>query len=59
MDYRALNTGEITTLREALRRNVDGAAILVDRRDTSFAGVADEVPEDEVIAAVRSIPCHF
>jgi hypothetical protein len=31
----------------------------MDRRDTSFAGVADEVTDDEVISAIRSVPCHY
>jgi hypothetical protein len=31
----------------------------MDRRDTSFLGVTDEVPDEEVITAIRSVPCHY
>jgi hypothetical protein len=29
------------------------------RTDTSFAGVTDEVTDEEVITAIRSVPCHY
>ena len=25
----------------------------------SFSGVTDEVPDEEVITAIRSVPCHY
>jgi len=31
----------------------------MDRRDTSFVGSADEIPDEEVINAIRSVPCHY
>jgi len=31
----------------------------MDRRDTSFVGTIDEVTDDEVITAIRSVPCHY
>jgi hypothetical protein len=31
----------------------------MDRRDTSFAGTAEEVPDEEVISAIKSVPCHY
>ena len=40
-------------------RNYSNQAILMDRRDTSFAGTADEVTDEEVIFAIRSVPCHY
>jgi len=44
----------------ALRGNAESnLAILMDRRDTSFVGVADEVPDEEVITAIKSVPCHY
>jgi hypothetical protein len=44
----------------ALRGNADrGLSILMDRRDTSFLGVTDEAPEEEVITAIKSVPCHY
>jgi hypothetical protein len=60
MDFRPLNTTERQQLLAALRGNAEqGRALLTDRRDTSFAGTADEVPEDEVINAIKSVPCHY
>src|SRR5207248_41339 len=44
----------------ALRGNAESdTAILIDRRDTSFAGIADEVTDEEVIGAIKSVPCHY
>ncbi len=60
MDFRPLNDTERTQLLTALRGNAaSGRAILVDRKDTSFAGAAADVPEEEVISAIRSVPCHY
>jgi len=60
MDFRPLNTDERQRLIEALRGNAESnRAILMDRRDTSFAGSADEVTDEEVIAAIKSVPCHY
>ena len=60
MDFQRLGTLERGQLIAALRRNAEWEdPILMDRRDTSFAGMAEEVDEDEVICAVQSIPCHY
>ncbi len=60
MDFRALNTTERTELIAALRGNAEqGRAILTDRHDTGFIGTAEEVPDEEVITAIRSVPCHY
>ena len=60
MDFRPLNDTERRSLITALRGNADrGIAILMDRRDTSFAGTADEVTDEEVITAIKSVPCHY
>ncbi len=60
MDFRPLNDAERRTLISALRGNADSdRAILMDQRDTSFAGTADEVTDDEVISAIKSVPCHY
>jgi hypothetical protein len=60
MDFRPLNETERKQLLTALRGNVEeDKAILTDRRDTSFAGVSEEVPDEEVIHAIRSVPCHY
>ena len=58
MDYRPLTDLQRRALIAALRGNTDrGLSILMNRRDTSFAGVADEAPEEEVITAIKSVPC--
>jgi hypothetical protein len=60
MDFRPLNDTERRQLISALRGNAESdRAILMDRRDTSFLGVTDEVPDEEVITAIRSVPCHY
>ena len=60
MDFRPLNTLERQQLITALRGNADqNRVLLMDRRDTGFAGVAEEVPDEEVINAIKSVPCHY
>lgn len=60
MDFRPLNELERRQLITALRGNADGnRAILLDRRDTSFAGTSSEIPDEEVITAIKSVPCHY
>jgi hypothetical protein len=60
MDFRPLNEMERKQLVTALRGNAEqGGVLLLDRRDTSFAGAADEVPDEEVISAIKSVPCHY
>ncbi len=60
MDFRPLNDTDRQKLIEALRGNAESnQAILTDQRDTSFAGTTEEVTDDEVIHAIRSVPCHY
>ena len=60
MDFRPLSETERKTLVNALRGNAEeGLAVLMDRQTTSFIGTADEVPDEEVINAIRSVPCHY
>jgi len=60
MDHRPLDDTERLRLITALRGNAeDGRAILIDPRDTSFVGTADDDPARDVIAAIRSLPCHY
>jgi len=60
MDFRPLNTLERQQLITALRGNADqNRVLLMDRRDTSFVGLAEEVPDEEVINAIKSVPCHY
>jgi hypothetical protein len=60
MDFRPLNDTERRNLISALRGNADSnRAILMDQRDTTFAGTSEEVTDDEVISAIKSVPCHY
>ena len=60
MDFRSLNDTERRQLVTALRGNADsGRAILMDRKDTSFAGTAEDVTDEEVITAIKNVPCHY
>ncbi len=60
MDFRPLTDTERTQLLRALRGNAEqDRAILMDRRDTSFAGTRDDVTDEEVIVAIQSVPCHY
>ena len=60
MDFRPLTEVERKGLTTALRGNADrGLAMLMDRKDTSFVGTVEEVPDEEVINAIKSVPCHY
>jgi len=60
MDFRPLSELERRQLIGALRGNAEqGRVLLMDRRDTSFIGTAEEVPDEEVINAIKSVPCHY
>jgi hypothetical protein len=60
MDFRPMATAEREKLIGALRRNAEWEdPILMDRRDTSFVGVAEDSADEEVICAIQSIPCHY
>ena len=60
MNFRPLNDTESSQLVLALRGNAESnRAILMSRRDTSFVGTTDDVADEEVIVAIRSVPCHY
>jgi hypothetical protein len=60
MDFRPLAETERRQLIAALRGNGEqDRAILMDRRDTSFIGTADDVSDEEVISCIQSVPCHY
>ena len=60
MDFRPLNDTERQKLIDALRGNAQSnLAILMNPRDTSFIGAAEEVTDEEVISAIKSVPCHY
>lgn len=60
MDFRPLDPTERQKLVDALRGNAQSnMAILTSPRDTSFAGSSDEISDDEVISAIKSVPVHY
>lgn len=60
MQFQALTEAEQSDLLTALRGNAtQNQSILLDRRDTHFVGATDEVTDDEVIGAIKSVPCHY
>jgi len=60
MDFRPLNDTERQKLLDALRGNAqNNLTILMNQRDTSFVGAAEEVTDEEVISAIKSVPCHY
>lgn len=47
-------------LKDALQRNAEHDHALLMGEDTSFVGTSTELPtDDEVISAIRSVPCHY
>lgn len=60
MDFRPLNDKERRQLISALRGNAEKEqAILMNSRDTSFAGTTEDITDEEVISAIKSVPCHY
>ena len=60
MDFRPLTETERKELVNALRGNAqEGLTVLMDRANTSFIGTSEDVPDEEVINAIRSVPCHY
>lgn len=60
MDFRPLLATERQRLMMALRNNAEhGRAIVLDRRDTHFVDTVDDVTDEEVITAIKSVPCHY
>ncbi len=60
MDFRPLNDTERQKLIDALRGNAQSnLTILMSQRDTSFVGATEEVTDEEVISAIKSVPCHY
>jgi hypothetical protein len=60
IQFKPLNDVERRQLIASLRGNAEkNRAIIMDHRDTSFVGSADEVTDEEMINAIRSVPCHY
>jgi hypothetical protein len=55
-----MSDAERQKLIKALRDNAErGEPIMMNGRTTTFEPSADSGVEDEVIAAIRSVPCHY
>lgn len=60
MDFRPLATLERSKLINALRGNALDDKVLLMDKDTSFIGSTDDLAtDDEVINAIKSVPCHY
>ena len=62
MDFRPLDDLERRQLLKALRGNAGGenCAIFMNPQDTTFAGSGEvAVTDDEVISAIKAVPCHY
>lgn len=60
MDNRVPVREQRVHLLDALLRNAgENRVLLMDRKTTQFVGTADELPENETIEAIRSVPTHF
>jgi ribosome recycling factor len=59
VDFRPLTDDQRQQLFKSLRGNAeDNKALMMDRQ-TTFVGSLDEVPDEEVINAIKSVPCHY
>ena len=60
MDFRPLDPTDRQKLIDALRGNAHAnQTILTSPRDTSFVGASDEISDEEVISAIKSVPIHY
>jgi len=60
MDFDPSMTPTARSLIEALRGNAESnQAILTDSATPASPGSTEEVTDDEVIQAIRSVPCHY
>jgi hypothetical protein len=59
MDYRRPSSEAVAELAKALRGNANDECALRTSRDTSFVDTAEEITDDEVISAIKSIPSHY
>jgi len=60
IEFRKPTAEETKTLAEALRRNAsEGTPLHLDPLTTGWIPGADEIRDDEVIDAIRSVPCHY
>lgn len=60
INFTPLSECEQLSLKAAIYDNAyNNSTILMDPEDTSFIGSTTIVPDDEVISAIKSVPCHY
>jgi hypothetical protein len=60
MEFKKLDEAESKALQKALRDNVEkGKPLRMDVLTTGWQPGEDEVTDDEVIASIKSVPCHY
>lgn len=60
MEFKKMDEAEIQRLQKALRDNVEnGTPLRMDPLTTGWQPGADEIDDDEVISAIKSVPCHY
>ena len=60
MAHVAMPVSERNRLMEALKNNAENDdPIMMSSKDTSFVSTASEMPDCEVLVAIRSVPCHY
>lgn len=58
--FTPLSPEERATLEDALMLNANGKGGLeMNPCDTSFVGICDVDDNDEVIRAIKEVPCHY
>ena len=60
MEFKKMDEGESQRLQKALRDNVEhGKPLRMDVLTTGWQPGEDEVSDEEVIASIKSVPCHY
>ena len=60
MTFTPVSPQERQQLEDALVKNAFWKkALTMNPKDTTFTGTTDDIADDEVINAVKSVPCHY
>ena len=60
MNFTPVSPQERQRLEDALVKNAFwNKALTMNPKDTTFTGTTDDIADDEVINAVKSVPCHY
>jgi hypothetical protein len=60
VEFRKATEAETTALADALRGNaLSGKPLHMDPLTTGWIPGSDEITEDEVISAIKSVPTHY